>query len=338
MTFDKREQPFHITLLVSAFLLFPAAGRATQTKTALLPLSDSEKLVIVMNESQPLVFFPDRLPVEIEILSDANDIRPVEIEGTFRSALPLLRGDDYLRIGSWHRTGTSVFLDTYGEYYLLTNKGAVEILLLSPKKDRLENLIAFFDWYCRDTQIGVADVGMFGDPVVKKLFYSEAVPANICGESMALFNLLVTAIFHLPARQVNYYGLIEDGQKFWGHTVSEVQVDGRWIFFDSLFNVMASHDGRYLSMLETLELMTDHKPVTLRHNVAKDVIWAAGAPRPAHDYSFYYQSGRTLQHVHVSTFVTPPMREGVDYCYINSYYGFDKNTYISPEEFVEMFY
>lgn len=313
----------------------------TILKTTSLPESQAElsqsqhDQIIFIDQNRPLIFLCETLPLRITARLNPSDQEPFIVVTTFRPAIQKTTNGIQYVPHLWHYLDGSIYLHEYGDYYFVTNKANFKILLLPSQNTLLQNAIMLLDFYCKNTQIGLRDRGRSGADVMKMLFYSSLSPAYICGESTETFNYLVRTVFGIPARHCQFYGSLKKKQQFFGHSVSELKIDGQWIFFDSLFNVMAEKDNKYLSLFEVYDLISQRSLLTFRHTIPKDTV----VPRriPKHPFKQYYLPEQ-IQHIMIDGYIVPKMQSGVDYSYLNGQYNYTCANYISQREFLEKFY
>jgi len=71
---------------------------------------------------------------------------------------------------------------------------------------------------------------------------------HICSEAAKIFSI-IAQVMGYPARVI------------WmnGHTTAEIFINNKWILVDPYFNVMFKSNNKYLSLLETIRLLKEHK-------------------------------------------------------------------------------
>jgi hypothetical protein len=330
------------TPTVNAFWATAAASGQASAVTSLTPrvafrnpTPAQSPIKILADSNQPLMFSTDILPVAITIRLTESDAEPLQVKSTFTPAIQRnTDGSKYLP-HRWSFQSGFLYLEEYGDYYFVTNKGAFKILLLSSGNDSFTNILSLFDFYCRNTQIGHRDEGLAPAKLTKLLFYSTMAPTYLCGESTGVFNYIVDQQFGIATRHCHFYGLIEKKQRFLAHSVSEIRINGKWVMFDTLFSVMVKSGGAYLSLEETLESIGHRNVTSLRHMVPKDTDVPADIRK--HDHKKYY-AAKAWQHIMIDGHVSPEMRIGLDYTYLNRHYGYTAENYVSLDQLHRRYY
>lgn len=296
---------------IAAILLFAVLGCGGGSGEPVVSVTnDYAKINIVASDQTPLVFYSDSLPVEI-VIQDQT------ITGEFGPEIDTaIEGfDQYPKVD----IGKRAYLLGYGDYYLVAGDKFFKILLLPERFTVLQRAFAIFDFFTKNSLIGHAHDKLPVEDSFHAFFYSDEAVETLCGAATNLFNYIIEQALGLETRHVGYYGDI--GEAYWGHSVSEIKIDDRWIFFDALLSITTGE-----SLLDTYKSI-QNGTVNFRHVVPKDL--AAG-------YGYYFTNWYTpekMQHVFYYPYFAPEQIPGLDYTYLDI-----SGDYISLIEFSDTFY
>jgi hypothetical protein len=287
--------------------------------------------LIDIKKNDPLIFSAASLPFKLDIRRDSSDIDPLTVLGTFKPFMETTADGTPFKASRWSFDGKYISLDEYGDYYFNTNKGDFKILLVSSALPMLDKVITAFDFYCKNTRLGVRDNDKKRRDFIKLFFYSADYPQHICDGATISFNHIIANALCVPARPVYCYGKLDEKDKFWVHGVSEIEVaDDEWVFFDALFSVMAKKGGKYLNLLETFNSVHDGS-VEFRHAIPKD------ATAEGHQYKQFYLP-EMVQHIMIENQITSQMMPGFDYSCLNAHFQYSRENYLSQAEFIKKVY
>lgn len=137
-------------------------------------------------------------------------------------------------------SGTFVYFDNPGEYYLKFSKGSsFKILVLQRDSAWSLRVLQLFNFltanlisHSRDDDQWVKDPEGFA----RDFFSSTSPKLLLCGPSLGFFQSVVSKVFKLPTRDVTFTGVsLKEGQVQYGtHNVLEVYLPDlkRWVLFD----------------------------------------------------------------------------------------------------------